>query len=263
MLKKLLEDPLLKGWIDSVRDSSLISLDNQAKLCGVDLYEDYLAFKLYIELKDLPQTDQLLKFVPSSCIDEIRELIPFRDTCLGSSLGLGYKLDNKGVYRNYLHLKVNPSCTSKILTESFKECKTFYQNFKLIGINPHALIKGISYEIFSNEIIKKVYLYIKDPFQIKKMLLYKKLYQNLNLEYIDHLETYVSPTTTKINIINNNDYYIIKQDAWLVVPEHYKTTLKNFESLLDTKLLYTGFRDDSIFSAYFSLSNLPNNVLGI
>ena len=262
MIEKLLEHQSLQKWTSKIKYFGLNNSSNQAKLCGIDLYKDYVRLKAYIELFDLPEENVLLDFFPKTVVTDLQHLYQYKDPTLGFSFGLGFKIDNNGKEENYLHLKLLPTCQDH-LRDTFPKLKSMLINFKILGINSHVLHKGISYECSTSNINKKIYFYIKDPLQIKKILLSKKLYQNLDISYIDHLEMYSCLHTNKINIVNNNDYYIIRQDAWLVVPEHYKQNLKRCESLFKSDLLYTGFREDNIFSAYYSLSNIKDNIFGL
>lgn len=252
MLKNLLKAESLRKWYLDLSQDGLLS-EHVTKLGGIDIKDDYLCFKIYIELYTFPTEQIITKYLTSKLITEIQGIQPYWDPARESGLGLGYKID-AAQERRYFHVKFNSKFSGGIPNKNISY-------LKILGIDFSTLLKGISYEIRTDETFyKKHYFYIKDPPSIKKVLLYHKIGDTLDLSNIEELEMYSTETKTKVNIINNNDNYQIKQNVWTSVPAKYVNTVKQCEEILNSNLLYTGTTSDGVFSSYFCLTKKQYNL---
>lgn len=257
MLNGLLKQKVFLNWIDTVKSAELVRACKppQAKLCGLDFNSEELTFKVYLELNDFPTISILEQFFSVEVSKEIFSYKEFWDPSKCSGLGLGFKISTNGSYRNYFHIKFKSSYNNILYPNKFAF-------LKILGIDLTLLNCGISFEVPNNkEPYKKFYTYIQSSADIKKVLVTKKINAELDLTQIEELELYASPTTFKVNIINNNDFYQIKQSLWNTVPQKHAEELKGYEKEIGSPLLYTGFTNNDTFSCYFSLTNInPNKI---
>ena len=228
-----------------------------AKVCGVDLKEDYVNFKLYIELLTIPSQTIVQEFLDHKIALEFFYWANYWDTTRNSSLAFGLKADNNNVTRRYFHVKLKKTFESILFPEQF-----FF--LKLLRIDVNSLLKGISYEIAKdNTFFKKFYVYIRNPVDIKKVLVYKKMLFDLDIEEIEELELYATNNSVKINIINKLHNFEVKQKVWQTIPNNLKSSLQHWATTLDCKPMYTGMTSSNIVSAYFSFTTKPDNILNI
>jgi hypothetical protein len=259
MLTGLLNHPTFLSWVNVVKQEKLNKWGDltQAKLCGVDFNFKETTFKFYLELKSFPSISLLENFFFKNVAEEIASYEPYWDPTKCSGLGLGFKINTKGTYRNYFHIKFNSLYKDMLYSNKFAF-------LKILGIDTKNLDRGISFEVPNNqEAYKKFYLYIRTPQEIKKVLASKNITTDLDISKIEELELYASPNTSKINIINNNDFYKISQSLWDTVPKCYEDQVKECEAQLQSPLLYTGFTADGTFSCYFSLTNIFPNIVNL
>jgi hypothetical protein len=254
MLKPLINKPELLEFCNFIKK---FNLNKGAKVVGLDFKEDYLNFKTYIELLEIPNLEIINFFLGSNCSKEFETLLSYWDNKRESGLAFGIKLDSNNNIRKYFHIKFKETLDLIMFKKQF-----LFLNLLKIDINK--LKRGISYEIFSDsEFYKKFYVYIEDPGHIKKVLAYKKLLFNLSIEEIEELELYATDKKFKINIVNRNDNFQVKQNVWQTIPEKYKTSLTEYSQILEAEPMYTGFTTEDIVSVYFSFTNKQNNILNI
>lgn len=254
MLKSLINKPELLEFCNFIKK---FNLNKGAKVVGLDLKENYLNFKTYIELQEIPNSEILTTFLGPNCEEEFKSLIPFWDKKRESGLAFGIKLDSKNNIKKYFHIKFKENLDLIMFKKQF-----LFLN--LLKININSLKKGISYEIYSDSnFYKKFYVYIENPSDIKKVLACKKLLFNLSIEEIEELELYATEETFKINIVNRNDNFLVKQNIWQTIPGKYKTPLLEYSQILEAEPMYTGFTTEDIVSVYFSFTNKENNILNI
>lgn len=253
MIKNLLENQELKNWYAKTKQHGLW-VDGADKVGGFDFYQNEATFKIYLQLKELLPNSILLDFVSKDALSEIRKFEKFWDSKRESSLAIGLKIDTQENIRQYYHIKFN-SDFSEI---NHADQLTF---LRLCGISLKNIPKGISFEMPLNKHVyeKKYYYYIKNKFDIKKVLILKNMENGLDVSHIDELEIYATPSKSKINVVNNNDNYIIKQRSiWQSVPQLYHNRMREAEALLCSPLMYTGKTSEDVYSGYFCLSNTSN-----
>lgn len=233
------------------------NLNQRAKVCGIDLKENYLNFKIYIELLEVPPINVIQEFLESTMALEFLKWSTYWDKTRYSSLAFGIKVDTEGNCKKYFHVKFKP-CFDQILFD-----KQFFF-LKLLRIDISSALKGISYEIDEhNNFYPKFYLYIKTPQDILKILAYKKMLHNLDINEIEELELYATENSFKINIINKIYDYKTKQKLEQTIPNKLLNSLKECEIILDCEPIYTGLTSNGTTSAYFSLTTKQNNILSI
>lgn len=253
MIKDLINNSYLQEYCQTIK---YYGLNNGAKLCGIDVKEDYLNFKLYTELLEVPSTEIIATILGTKFVEDFVNWAQFWDTNRKSSLAFGFKIDTQDIYKKYFHVKFKPDF-EKILFE------TKFLFLKALKINVNSLLKGISYEIISEEkYYVKFYVYVKDPQQIRKVLSYKNM-KNLDINEIEELELYATKDSFKVNVINKLDNFTVKQRVWETIPDKFKQTVKECESVLECSPIYTGITSQDVVSAYFSFTNKPVNILNI
>jgi hypothetical protein len=254
MLKELIHNFKVTEYCKFITSREL---NKGAKVCGVDLKEDFLNFKLYTELLEIPSEEITEEFLGTRLAEEFYKWSSFWDKSRESGLAFGLKLDSNNVSKKYFHVKFKP-CFDQVL---YKEQFFF---LKLLNINVTSLLKGISYEIESGDnFYSKFYVYVKNPIDIKKVLMYKKMLYNLNIDEIDELELYATEKTFKINIVNKTNNFVAKQDVWQTIPDAHKQSLKDCSVVLDCEPTYTGITTAGVVSAYFSFTKKSNNILNL
>lgn len=232
-------------------------LNQRAKVCGIDLKENFLNFKIYIELLEVPSVNVIEEFLHSVNALEFLKWSAYWDKTRYSSLAFGIKVDTEGNYKKYFHVKFKP-CFNQMLFD-----KQFFF-LKLLRIDIGSALKGISYEIDEHDnFYPKFYLYIKAPQDILKILAYKKMLYNLDINEIEELELYATETSFKINIINKIYNYKTKQKLEQTIPNKLMRSLNECAAILDCEPIYTGLTSSGITSAYFSLTTKQNNILGL
>lgn len=230
-------------------------LNQRAKVCGVDLATNYLNFKLYIELLEVPSSNVIGEFLDPALALEFLKWCTFWDKSRCSSLAFGIKIDTNGCFKKYFHVKFSPNFNDVLFPSKF-----FF--LKALRVDLNAALKGISYEIQSDgTFYQKFYVYIKDPREIKRVLAYKNMLYNLDVEEIDELELYATSKSFKVNVINKMDNYKVKQDVWQTIPAHLTSLLQECVEVLDCPPVYTGATSMGIVSVYFSFTTKNNNVL--
>ncbi len=82
-----------------------INYHNKAysNMIGFTIQRDYLQFKNYYELKEIPSDELLSEFLPE--IESFKIVSQFWDKTVKSSLAFGLKLDNKNRETKYFHIK--------------------------------------------------------------------------------------------------------------------------------------------------------------
>jgi hypothetical protein len=254
MLEALINKPEMKEFCLFIKN---FHLNKRAKVIGLDLKENYLRFKFYTELLKIPDKEILNSFLGPQCAEEFKFYASMWDPQRESGLAFGLKVDSLNIVQKYFHIKFEDNL--KILM--FEKQFLF---LKMLKINPFLLKKGISYEITSDlNFYKKFYVYIYDPNLIKIVLGYKKLLSNLDISQIQELEIYATEKTIKINIVNKNDNFKIKQNVWQSIPEKYKKDLQTYSKVLEAEPMYTGFTSEDVLSVYFSFTNKIDNILGV
>ena len=86
MLQKIVNHDTIIKFCSNIKE---FNLNKGSKLVGIDLLDDYLNFKLYIELLDVPSEEILSNFLKKDQIPEFINLSKFWDKSLNSSLALG------------------------------------------------------------------------------------------------------------------------------------------------------------------------------
>ena len=254
MLLRLINKPKVAQFCSFVKNHNL---NQRAKVCGIDLKEDYLNFKLYIELLEVPPIDTIEEFLQTDVTSEFLKWSTYWDKTRYSSLAFGIKIDTQENYRKYFHVKFKP-CFDQIMFERQ------FLFLRLLKINITSALKGISYEIDSdNKFYPKFYLYIREAQDIQKVLAYKKMLHNLDVKEIEELELYATETSFKINIINKIYNFKTKQKIEQTIPKELLLSLKECATILDCEPIYTGLTSSGTTSAYFSLTTKQNNILSI
>jgi hypothetical protein len=231
-------------------------LNKNAKVCGVDYSNANTAFKLYVELIQVPSRQCIENFLPDVLIEDFLHYCTSWDSTRKSGLAFGIKIDNCYNTRIYYHVKFNK-------TYSFKEVSRQLNFLTLLGIKLNDVEKGISVEYDSkNVLMVKHYFYIKNKTHIAKILAYKK-WSNVDLSNIEELEIYATPTKHKINIIHIDEDYKIKCNIWEMIPVRYQEQVKQDSITLSSEPAYVGRTSDDVLSIYYSLTNKQDNILDI
>ena len=231
-------------------------LNRNAKVCGVDYSEDSTAFKLYIELTEVPGIQCIENFLPHILIEDFLHHCLSWDSTRKSGLAFGIKIDNYHNTRIYYHVKFNK-------TYSFKEISRQLNYLTLLGIKLNDVEKGISVEYDDKNILTvKHYFYIKNKTHIAKILAYKK-WPTTDLSNIEELEIYATPVKHKINVIHIDEDYKIKSNIWEMIPARYHEQIKQDSITLSSEPAYVGKTSDDVLSIYYSLTNKQDNILGI
>lgn len=255
MIESLIKHHCISDFVSCAKSN--LPCDGPRKLCGIDISENRIGFKIYIGLDTVPEPSILSNFYEPEIINEFFKWIKFLDKTRIFCLVLAAKVDNVGFCRKYFHIKFG---------EEFKEVM-FPEQFlflRLLKINIHSLLKGISYEIKpDNSFYKKFYIYIQDPLEIKKVLNYKKMANGLDIDEIEELEIYATENCFKINIVNKMENSIVKQDIWKTIPSNLKPHLEECAQILDCPPAYTGVTSSGVLSVYFSLTKKTNNILNL
>lgn len=254
MLAELIHNSKLNKFCSFVK---FYNLNKGAKVCGVDLQQDYINFKLYIELLEIPSTEIINEFLEPNAAAEFLKWVPFWDETRKSGLAFGLKVDTSNIHKKYFHIKFKKNFNSLLFDKQFLF-------LKLLKINAVTLLKGISYEIETdNNFYEKFYVYIKDPLEIKKVLCYKKMLHKLDINEIEELELYATKNSFKVNVINKLDNFTVKQNIWQTIPDNLTHYLKECITILNCNPMYTGITSSGVVSAYFSFTKKDNNILDI
>lgn len=253
MLSDLINKPEVRNFCLFIKNNKL---NQKAKMCGVDVASpDYLNFKIYTELLDIPSKKINQEFLGKEIAKDFLYWSNFWDPTRSSGLAFGIKIDTKGVYRKYFHVKFKKDF-DKILFEN----QFFF--LKLLKIDVFKALKGISYEILSKDIyFQKFYIYVTNLDEIQRILSYKKMLFKLDPKKIQELELYATETSFKINIINKIDNFNTTQDVYQTIPTQSLPLIKECATILDCEPIYTGKTSLDVTSAYFSFTNKPNNIL--
>lgn len=158
-----------------------------SSMIGFTIKGNYLQFKNYYELKEIPTDEVLSEFLPE--IESFKMVSQFWDKSVKSSLALGLKLDNKGKETKYLHVKFG------VNSDFVLQPKPAFIRL-LEEPRPES---GISYEYTGKKVVKKHYLYITNKDDIKKVLALSKI--EANPEDLEHLECYYTDDDFKVNLI--------------------------------------------------------------
>jgi len=185
-----------------------------ASMIGFTIKGEYLQFKNYYELREMPTDEQLVEFLPE--IDSFKMVTQFWDKAVESSLALGLKLYNKGKDTKYFHVKFGVN-SSFVLQPKPAFIKLLEEP------RPDS---GISYEYTDKKVVKKHYIYITNKNDIEKVLKLSKIKANpLDLE---HLECYYTDDDFKVNLI-----YTTPQVATPNIGELDDATSKTYKEVTD------------------------------
>ena len=251
---QLIQSPKLKDFCNKIK---FYNFNKGAKVCGLDLTENYENFKLYIELPFVPSLQILNNFLPNNISEKFLYFSKYWDKNRSSSLALGYKIDNQLEAKDYFHIKFNKEFQEVFYGENLSF-------LKLLKINPSLLEKGISYEIKSSEnYYDKFYVYVKNKEDIAKLISLKFKDVKIDVNEIEELEIYTTPKKYKINIVNKMNNFVVSQNVWQTIPKEYIDKVKEYSSYLGAEPIYSGFTKDKICSVYFSLTNKKENILNI
>lgn len=254
MKDNLIYNPDLNSFCSFIKRNNL---NKGARLCGVDLKGAYTNFKLYIELLQIPSNKLVLEFLGPTLGTHFFDWCRYWDDTRKSGLAFGIKVDTNNACKKYFHIKFKKTFDQVLFSSRFAF-------LRLLKIDINQLFKGISYEITSDkEFTEKFYLYIKDPLSIKKVLCYKQMLYNLDVNEIEELELYGTADSFKINIINQLDNFKVKQDIWQTIPSDLNPQLKEWSSMLNCDPIYTGTTSTGVTSAYFSFTTKRDNILNI
>ena len=254
MIKSLINCLEVKDFCSFIKAHNLAQ---RAKVCGIDLASNYLNFKLYVELMQVPSNKIIEEFLDSKTTIQFLKWSEYWDSSRYSSLAFGVKIDTNGIFKKYFHVKFKPDFEEVMFANQFFFLKVF-------GIDLVTALKGISYEILAdNSFYEKFYVYIKTPQDIAKVLAYKKMSYNLDLQQIDELELYATKNSLKINIINKMNDFVVEQNVWQTIPEKMQPILKECVQILDAEPIYTGITSAGIVSAYFSFTKKTDNLLNL
>lgn len=284
MLQQLIQQQKIVNFCEKIKK---FNLNTHSKLCGVDYYLEKRTFKLYIELKNVPDVSCIQEFFPNELIEDFLEYTKYWKRERESSLAFGIKVDENLNTRLYYHVKFDEHYNFKNPHQSILD------RFKLLQVNLNKKLKGISIEFDENtkNIVTKNYYYVHNKFEILKILAYENKKQSAVSLDMDELEIYTKtdPTTSKdtykINIIKDifgqykktsyegisdsfSDILYIKAKNLLSVyeniPYEYREKVKEDSNILQAEPWYVGKTSDKkITSVYFSLTKNKNNILGI
>lgn len=185
-----------------------------SSMIGFTVKKDYLQFKNYYELKEMPSDEQLTEFLPE--IDSFKMVSQFWDKNVKSSLALGLKLDNSGKETKYFHVKFGD--LSRFVIQPMPAFIKLLEEKK-----PDS---GISYEYTDGEVVKKCYLYIINKSDIEKILKLSKI--EANSTDLEHLECYYTDDEFKVNLI-----YTTPQVATPNLGELDEATSKAYKEVTD------------------------------
>jgi len=252
MLEKLIYSEGIASFCKKIKH---YQFNTGAKVCGLDVGENFLNFKIYIELPSIPDFNTLCSFLPSNEASDFLQYANHWDKSRESSLALGFKIDSNNIAKNYYHIKFTPEYSDDNFNVNFE-----FLNILKIDINK--LKKGISAEIpTSDTSYKKHYVYAHNPMHIEKILAFKNI--KCKLEQVEELEMYTSYNNFKINIVNFDDGFKVKQDVLSVIPNQYHDIIISCSKHLDSEPMYSGVTKNKIYSVYFSLTNKQNNIFAI
>ena len=252
MLDKLIYSKHIAEFCSKIKQHQF---NKGAKVCGLDVGENFLNFKIYIELPDIPSYNTLCDFLPPADAEQFLYYADFWDKSRESSLALGFKIDSNNVAKNYYHIKFIPDFQGN-------EFNINFEFLKILNIDINTLKKGISAEIPTNNTsYKKYYVYAHSVTHIEKILAFKNIKCAVN--QVEELEMYTSHNNFKINIVNFDDGFKVKQDVLSIIPSRHHEYIASCSAYLDSKPMYSGVTKNKIYSVYFSLTNKNQNIFEI
>lgn len=213
---ELIKSPSNLSFVDYMRKVIGVNYHSIAysSMIGFTIKGNYLQFKNYYELKEIPSDEQLAEFLPE--IESFKMVSQFWDKSVKSSLALGLKLDNKGKETKYLHVKFG------INSDFVLQPKPAF--IKLL--EERRPESGLSYEYTDGNVLKKHYLYITNKNDIEKVLKLSKIEANpLDLE---HLECYYTDEDFKVNLI-----YTTPQSTTPKIGELDEATEKTYNEVIE------------------------------
>jgi hypothetical protein len=212
-----------------------------SNLMGFTIRENYLQFKNYYELKEIPTDELLSEYLPE--IETFKMVSQFWDKNVKSSLALGLKFDDKNETR-YFHIKFG-SFSRFVIQPKPSFIKIL--EYKI----PNS---GISYEYTNGVVLKKHYTYIENKNDIAKVLALNKL--KIDPLELEHLECYYTDSDFKVNLIYNKSR-IVKPNLGELNKDTEKTYKEVVEFLENHKkpILYVGITKSKKLSLYFTATN--------
>ena len=269
MLEELIKHESVVSFCDNIKR---FSLNKHAKLCGVDYFLENLAFKLYIELNNLPTEEQCKLFLQDeSSINLFLQNLPYWNSKRESGLAFGIKIDNFLNVRTNFHIKFDENYVFENPNDNLMT------RFKLLGINLDNKPKGMSveYNLNTKDLVVKNYYYIENKIEAIKILGFENIQKNsFNLIDLEELEIYTTPTQYKINIVRQHMHEDVmnhghltrlhEQEVYKMVPIEYHEKLKTHSNIMNLSPYFVGLTSDKKrTSVYFCLNQTPNNFLGI
>lgn len=211
-----------------------------SNLLGFTIQGDYLQFKSYYELKDVPTTEQLLTCLPEA--DSFLKEAVLWDRSLKSSLALGLKIDENSIVQ-YFHVKYGKN-SPEVKHLPFI---SVLEDKKLLG--------GISYEYKNGVVEKKNYLYVTNKNDMKKLLIIKRI--DADAEKLEQIECYYTDDDFKINLV-----YDQPTDAKIdpIISKLDRKTIDRYKSVLlfligcDKPIWYVGVTNSKKLSVYFTVT---------
>jgi len=271
MLDQLIKHQSIVNFCDAIK---FYNLNQNAKLCGVDYFMENTAFKIYVELKEIPTKEQCKLFLQDdNMVDLFLQNLPYWKPERESSLAFGIKVDNFLNVRTYFHIKFDENYI-------FENPNTnLLTRFKLIGITLDNKLKGMSaeYNLNTQELLNKNYYYVQNRIEMIKIIGFEGLKKNsIHLEDLQELEIYTTPLIYKINIVRkymhedvmNSKYSFIskltEEDLYKLIPTEYHSKVEKDSQLLDVSPYFVGLTSDKKrITVYFSFTKKENNILGL
>lgn len=217
--------------------STLQSTDKR-ELFGVGI-SSILTLKLYREMKSIVDVING-GFYPNSTKELVQKYSEKRISNTSSSLAIGIKI-NKHETRPYFHVKV----------PNYVEIPIFVGHlwrFRVWGIDPTRLMKGVSIESTKTKDIVKSYYYIQDRADIVSFVALNRLSVDSNL--LDHIELYFTDETFKYNLIFSQ---AVPEMSRRIFTEQENKILDSILPEISKPLLYVG-RSSREATAYFSFT---------
>jgi hypothetical protein len=217
-----------------------------ANLMGFTIHGNYLQFKNYYELKEIPSDELLAEFFPE--IESFKMVSQFWDRAVESALALGLKVDKDNTTK-YFHVKFG-GYSKFVLQPKPAFIKLLEEK------RPNS---GMSYEYTGDKVVKKHYLYIENKDDIKKVLALSKI--EANPEDLEHLECYYTDNDFKVNLI-----YTTPEANKLDLKELDKETKQTYDEVVsflskhNKPIWYTGLSKSKKLSVYFTTTDDKNFI---
>lgn len=271
MLDQLIKHESIVDFCDAIK---FYNLNQYAKLCGVDYFMENTAFKIYVELKEIPTKEQCKRFLQDDkTIELFMQNLSYWKPERESSLAFGIKIDNNFHVRTYFHIKFDENYLFEDPNVSL------LTRFKLIGIDFNKKLKGMSveYNLNTNKLLTKNYYYVTNKIEMLKIVGFENIKkESFNIDDLEELEIYTTPLMYKINVVKkymhedamNSRHLVIPKlqepEIYKLIPIDYHEKVKKDSEILEVPPYFVGLTSDKKrISVYFSFTKKENNILGL